>query len=67
MEQQESDIVLPRPSLQKHEHAKTAAADGTHLREFKDNNSCFCLRGYGFPQLIRGFSLHKSAFAPNDR
>jgi hypothetical protein len=31
MEQQEPDIVFPRPSLQKHEHAKAASTDGAHL------------------------------------
>jgi hypothetical protein len=66
MEQQESDIVFSRPSLQGHEHAKAAASDGTHFREFKDNNPRVCLRGYGFAQLGSGFSLHNSAFAPND-
>jgi hypothetical protein len=66
MEQQEPDIVFPRPSLQKHEHAKTAASDGTHLREFKDNNPGICLRSHGFAQLISGFSLYNSALATND-
>jgi hypothetical protein len=66
MEQQEPDIVLPRPSLQKREHPKTAASNGTHLRKLKDNNPCVCLRGYGFAQLIGGFSLYDSALAPND-
>src|ERR1035437_984979 len=66
MEQQEPDIVFPRPSLQKHEHAKTAASDGTHLREFKNNDPGICLRGDGFAQLISGFSLYDSALAPND-
>jgi hypothetical protein len=66
MEEQEPDVVLPRPSLQEYEHAKTAASEGTHLREFKDNNPGVCLRNHGFAQLIRGFSRYHSARAPND-
>jgi hypothetical protein len=67
MEQQEPDIVFPRPSLQKHQHAKTAASDCPHLREFKDNNPGVRLRGDGFAQLITSFSLHNSALAPKNR
>jgi hypothetical protein len=52
MEQQEPNVVFPRPSLQKYEHGKTAASEGTHLREFKDNNLGVCLRDHGFAQLI---------------
>jgi hypothetical protein len=67
MEQQEPDVVFPRPSLQKHEHAKTTASDGTHLREFKDNNPGVFLRSHGFAQLISRFFLHDSALTSNDR
>jgi hypothetical protein len=66
MEQQESNAVCPRPSLQKYEHADTTAPEGTHLRQFKDNNPGVCLRGHGFAQLISGFTRHNSARAPND-
>jgi hypothetical protein len=66
MEQQEPGIVLSRPSSQKNEHAETAASDGTHLREFNDNDPGFCLRGHGFAQLTNGFSLYNSALAPDD-
>ena len=66
MEQKETDIVFPRPSLQKNEHAKTAASDGPHLREFKNNNPGVGLRSHGFAQLIDGFSLYNSARAPNE-
>jgi hypothetical protein len=38
MKQQEPDIVFPCPSLQKRERTETTASEGTHLREFKDNN-----------------------------
>jgi hypothetical protein len=67
MEKQEPDVVFPRPSLQKREHAKTAPSDGPHFREFKDDNLGVCLRSHGFAQLISGFSLYNSALAPNDR
>ena len=67
MEEQEPDVVFPRPSLQKREHAKTTASDGTHFRQFKDDNPGVCLRSHGFAQLISGFALDNSALAPNDR
>ena len=66
MEQQEPDVVFPRPALQKREHAQTTASDGTHLREFKDNNPSLRLRGDSFPQLRSGFSLYNSALAAKD-
>src|ERR1700723_700504 len=67
MEQQEPDVVFPRPSLQKHKHAKTASSDFSHLREFKDNNPGVGLRGHGIAQLISGFSFYNSSLAPKNR
>src|ERR1035437_11055060 len=58
--------MFSRPSSQKHEHAKTDASHGTHLREVKHDNPGVCLRGHGFAQLICGFALHNSALALND-
>jgi hypothetical protein len=49
------------------EHAKTAASDGSHLREFEDDNPGICLRGDGFQQLRAGFFLVNFARAANDR
>jgi hypothetical protein len=66
MEQKETDVVSPRPSLQRHEHAETAASDGPHFREFKDNDPGICLRSHGLAQLVSGFSLYNPARAPND-
>src|ERR1700675_253766 len=68
MEQQEPDFVFPRPSLQKHKHAKTIASNCTHLREFKDNNPCVGLRGHTFAQTLHciiDFPLPKR-FTPAD-
>ena len=47
--------------------AETAAFDGVHLREFKYNNPGTCLRGHGFSQFERGFTLHNPALALNYR
>jgi hypothetical protein len=58
--------TISRPSLQKYEHAKTAASEGPHLREIMDNNPGVCLRDHGFAQLVSGFSRYHSAFATND-
>ena len=44
--------MFSRPSLQKRKHAKTATSDGTHFREFNDDNPGVCLRSHGFAQLI---------------
>jgi hypothetical protein len=66
VELQEPDVVFPRPLLQKQEHAKPAASDGPHLREFKNNNPGIDLRSHGFAQLIYGFSLYNSARARDD-
>jgi hypothetical protein len=67
VEQQEPDVVVPCPSLQKHKHSKPSAFDGLHIREFNYNNPCICLRGHGFAQFGSGFALHKAALALNDR
>jgi hypothetical protein len=66
MKQQEPDVVFPRPSLQKHKHAKTIVSNFTHLREFKDNNPGVGLRGHTFAQLISGFSFYNSSLAPKN-
>jgi hypothetical protein len=53
--------------LQKDEHSKPAAFDGTHIRELNHNNPGICLRGHGFAQFESGFALHNTALALNDR
>ena len=58
--------MIPRPLLQKREHPETAASDGTHFREFEDDNPGVCLRVTASRNLISGFSLYNSALAAYD-
>src|ERR1700730_9805471 len=66
IEQFESNIVVLSPSLQKHEHAKTAAFYGINLGEVKHNCSGVALQGNNFAQLEGRVALHNSALALND-
>src|SRR6202047_4244314 len=50
IEQFESNIVVLSPSLQKYEHAKTAAFYGIPLGQVKHNCSGAALRGNTLPQ-----------------
>jgi hypothetical protein len=67
IEQFETNIVVLSPSLQKYEHAKTAAFYGIHLGEVKHNCSGVALQGNNFAQLEGRVALHNSAVALNDR
>jgi hypothetical protein len=63
----EKQCLRPQsPSLQKYQHAKTAAFCGIHLGEVKHNGSGVSLQGNSFAQLEGRVAVHNSALALND-